>query len=726
MNSPGVRQLAATVENLRRDLKRRRVEEKNLTQLVRRQQLKQTTTGLAERREFFVMQLLALATCDPAAAVAWLEADALRRNALPLGPLSPETLVENVLHTADITAVINGPLPTSAKHISWTRAAAKWYYEWQLNNVVLHGAHHKGLPTPTARLLTLRSSASGLDTSAVSVRLTALPSSARLWAHRFRRRYGLRVKRCGWRDRLPEHVLHQKVFCFLIFQHFRIIRTSLPVTFSAFVPTTTRLCTYSKLLFMRNLRRQRHHTTCECVSFIANSLCKVPPHFQEKAVSSHKMRAIFWTRPAGRFGAPHTCEAHKPEAAQRTPKLLHQLQNYDPPAPCTFFHYTALTTACTSQVMATWQWYNYLASNAAGKTLLRINLDETSIPFLLTGTTGTAPQSTSSSHDLRINATRARARANFSFLGIVCDNKLIQQALPYIFLVRKTHVGKGPLAALRSALPPNVIIWRLDKAWTTIEIMLSLIRILKACLQPWLHTHQPILLFDALAAHINLRVLQALIHLFRNSPPLSNLPYKMCARFCMRTYMLQACRRASIWPLVLPAKTTWLLQPLDVHIFHPLKMALREFLHEHQLAHAAGSLPNIDILRLTVQCIQQFLEHRGWVLTFAHTGFGVAQRQVRASVLRQIGLQATPIVPATRPSLLLMQHIFPLRSVVPMGVLLDALQPPPLPVAAPPAPRAPIPVAKPLATPVWFDGPLTRARTRAAAALSSTASWRAP
>ena len=532
MNSPGVRQLAATVENLRRDLKRRRVEEKNLTQLVRRQQLKQTTTGLAERREFFVMQLLALATCDPAAAVAWLEADALRRNALPLGPLSPETLVENVLHTADIAAVINGPLPTSAKHISWTRAAAKWYYEWQLNNVVLHGAHHKGLPTPTARLLTLRSSASGLDTSAVRVRLTALPSSARLWAHRFRRRYGLRVKRCGWRDRLPEHVLHQKVFCFLIFQHFRIIRTSLPVTFSAFVPTTTRLCTYSKLLFMRNLRRQRHRTTCECVSFIANSLCKVPPHFQEKAVSSHKMRAIFWTRPAGRFGAPHTCEAHKPEAAQRTPKLLHQLQNYDPPAPCTFFHYTALTTACTSQVMATWQWYNYLASNAAGKTLLRINLDETSIPFLLTGTTGTAPQSASSSHDLRINATRARARANFSFLGIVCDNKLIQQALPYIFLVRKTHVGKGPLAALRSALPPNVIIWRLDKAWTTIEIMLSLIRILKACLQPWLHTHQPILLFDALAAHINLRVLQALIHLFRNSPPC-----RICLTKCVQGFV---------------------------------------------------------------------------------------------------------------------------------------------------------------------------------------------
>lgn len=161
------------------------------------------------------------------------------------------------------------------------------------------------------------------------------------------------------------------------------------------------------------------------------------------------------------------------------------------------------------QVTASWKWYNYLAIQAAPKQPLRLNLDETCMQFLPPTEAGAVPAGTPADM-LRLQSTRAKARANFSYIGLICDNKRIQEALPQIFLVRMQHLSAAATRLLQEQLPPNYIIHRLRRAWTTTLLMLQMIRVLAVCLQPWRETHQPILLMDALGAHCTPIVLQVL------------------------------------------------------------------------------------------------------------------------------------------------------------------------------------------------------------------------
>ena len=39
------------------------------------------------------------------------------------------------------------------------------------------------------------------------------------------------------------------------------------------------------------------------------------------------------------------------------------------------------------------------------------------------------------------------------------------------------------------------------------------------------------------------------------------------AKMHFSTAVLQACSRTRVWPVLVPASTTWLLQPLDTHAF---------------------------------------------------------------------------------------------------------------------------------------------------------------
>ena len=133
--------------------------------------------------------------------------------------------------------------------------------------------------------------------------------------------------------------------------------------------------------------------------------------------------------------------------------------------------------------------------------------------------------------------------------------------------------------------------------------------------------------------------------------------------------MFRACVAAGLWPLLVPARTTWLLQRLDTHAFLLYKNCLRR---AHQAARLRSDTGDVDIgglLACVWAALREVLEGRAWVQSFGSDGFSVAQANVAERVLKELELDAPLVVPASRPTHAQLQCCFPRRAVVPSLVI---------------------------------------------------------
>ena len=207
------------------------------------------------------------------------------------------------------------------------------------------------------------------------------------------------------------------------------------------------------------------------------------------------------------------------------------------------------------QALAVWRWSNFLHKNSPrGRTLVRINMDETSIRLHQAVRAGhlttTARLLKRSARSLTSNATTSETRGMFTLIAFVCDKKDIQNILPQILIVNDKHLSKTePAAVLRQHLEANMVLWTASKAWVTSTLMCKIVRHLNKCLKQYKNTHHFILSSDGYRAHLTKPVWRAL-------------------------------NRARIMYHLIPAKMTWALQPCDTHVFARLKDVLR---HECQV-----------------------------------------------------------------------------------------------------------------------------------------------
>ena len=202
------------------------------------------------------------------------------------------------------------------------------------------------------------------------------------------------------------------------------------------------------------------------------------------------------------------------------------------------------------QVVAAWQWVNcYEEMTPAGKQLLRINLDETSVRTYSSpkpGLVSLSPKRRKARQaGLDVHpAGMHKQRACLTHVAFICDNTQVQAALPHVFIGNETVVPLYVLQRTAPHLHTNVRLWRRKSAWVDGDALKDIVRLLHAALQPFQGTFQPLLLWDAVKAHIKPDVLQ-------------------CAG------------RLGIWVIIVPAKITWLLQPADTHCFANYKAYLR-------------------------------------------------------------------------------------------------------------------------------------------------------
>jgi hypothetical protein len=314
--------------------------------------------------------------------------------------------------------------------------------------------------------------------------------------------------------------------------------------------------------------------------------------------------------------------------------------------------------------------------------MLRINLDETAICLYQGGGKGNVflHKKDHGAEAAVERVSRGKRRTFLTHVAFVCDNAAIQAVLPQIVIGNEATLPAAALEALRSACPSNVRLVRQKSSWNDSRLCAIIVRILAFALRPFRDWFQPLLLLDAVRLHF-------------------------------AQVVLNACNNCGIWLLLIPAKTTWLLQPLDTHVFQSFKAFLRGAYQKARVDAGRCDLSLAEFLLCLYRAIKAVLEDRHWGDAFTKNGFGCCQLEVREYIKRQIQIEGPVEVSASRPSLVQLQSVFPRRTVVPEASLWRPFNPAPkAKAAAGPMLPAALVAAKGKASP----GPAPRlGRTRA-------------
>ena len=339
------------------------------------------------------------------------------------------------------------------------------------------------------------------------------------------------------------------------------------------------------------------------------------------------------------------------------------------------------------QAFAAWQWWNFCGDQVpAGKALLRINLDETSVCFFQGSGKGTIIVDKKRARPMQ-NVSRAKRRRCLTHVAFVCDRPDLQPLLPQYIIGNESTFLVASLPALECAKPPCVTLIRQKSAWNNGLMCARIIRRLGVVLRPYVEELQPILLLDAVKLHTTKEV-------------------------------LAACRAAKIWPILVPAKLTWLLQPLDTDAFLPYKNHLRRAYQEARARSADGDLSIGEFLACVYDSVRRVLQGHSWGPAFDRNGFGRAQAGVSAHVQRHLQVEGPMHIPATRPTLDQLSLCFPKRTKVPTAALWRHFDRAPVAAAgSPPCSCGPAASAEP-----GVREPRTRAEHRRVARATAAAS----
>ena len=292
-----------------------------------------------------------------------------------------------------------------------------------------------------------------------------------------------------------------------------------------------------------------------------------------------------------------------------------------------------------------WQWCRFLLAQVPpGRRVLLLNLDETSIRFWyqprlgLRSRSGKMPR-----RGFARQASRGQLRKAFSHIAILCDDASLQPLLPQVLLVNERTVTAEMLRSWTPIRGCKAEVWRGRSAWINNLVFARIVRRLGRVLQEHAADRQVILLMDAHVCH-----------------------------FCAG--VLAALREYNIWPCIIPALMTSMLQPLDTHVFARFKMFLRTRLHQVMLSGANKDFTSEQVIDALMHCMKGVLQSHSWASAFSKNGFGPTF-EVREHVLDSLAWARAPVLDSELPSYEQFKLCFPARCHIPFMQLLSGVVP---------------------------------------------------
>ena len=202
------------------------------------------------------------------------------------------------------------------------------------------------------------------------------------------------------------------------------------------------------------------------------------------------------------------------------------------------------STGCW-QAQTYWKIYNYYEAQARanGQVLLRVNMDETSVGLVqkpLKGVVMRIGRRVRRNVPARMRVSRGLQRTNLTYVAFDSDDADFTKQLPQFIIGDRRSFQMRNYQTLFDASPQNIVLARGPSGWCTHKILKHILRVLGEVCRAARPGHQVVLCLDTASSHLHAEVL--------------------------RTF-----HEENILPLLVPAKTTSLLQPLDVFVFRSFR-----------------------------------------------------------------------------------------------------------------------------------------------------------
>lgn len=204
-------------------------------------------------------------------------------------------------------------------------------------------------------------------------------------------------------------------------------------------------------------------------------------------------------------------------------------------------------------------------------------------------------------------------RTAVTHVALVCHKPEIQAVLPQIFIGNEVGFPAGELETF--AKPAVVQFWREKSSWNSTLHMQRVLQEIAAVFVSF-PTMQPIVILDAAPIHLHASVLEQGM-------------------------------KSSVWLACVPAGLTWLLQPLDTHVFALYKAWLR---NNFRAKLGQGPVSVQQWLQLLSQGATTFLGGRCWDRAFEADGIIGSRQKLSAHLQDFAPMQAAPgVIPCVNP-----------------------------------------------------------------------------
>jgi len=263
-------------------------------------------------------------------------------------------------------------------------------------------------------------------------------------------------------------------------------------------------------------------------------------------------------------------------------------------------------TVCLSQASIFFRWANWMVRNVpAGKKPLFINMDETSVGLSYPGQKGNVVQQPRTTRPrpetYTEKVTLTVRRGNITYCAFVASESFLQPLLPQILICNRQRFTRQVLRHAWREQPGFVQTWAAESGWVNHTLMKQMITVLHNCIREHIAEHQIILVVDAARCPIH------------------------------RDIVNHACKH-DMWMLYVPAKMTWLLQPLDAYVFAGFKADLKQQFADPQYATDTTTMLSSAWLRRLWQSIHSKIQSLDWKNAFAKVGLLDQQRSMSEHV----------------------------------------------------------------------------------------------
>lgn len=236
-----------------------------------------------------------------------------------------------------------------------------------------------------------------------------------------------------------------------------------------------------------------------------------------------------------------------------------------------------------------------------------INIDETAVERQIPRRAGTVIRmhgSQETDHAIHERVTRRETHGHLTLIGAICSDPALQRHLPQLVLPRDASLTRAEKARLEAMAPP--LTWvRETHGWVTVPVMKQVLTLYRREVL----RHRP-------GTHVVVAMDAASQHLADD--------------------VIAHAARLRVHVLLIPARMTWLLQPLDSHVFAVLKRTFHMLQLEERSANPRGVVDGVAWIDVLERGVRTVLVERDWSRALVSNGLIHGAGSLRERIRRHL------------------------------------------------------------------------------------------